>query len=301
MGAIIGSDSLERQQERICKIIHTLGPAVLPSECALRPVTPVTKGPVRGHRLHISPPLLTTPLEALTKLYSNLMDKRMDAVIAALESGRWRLGSDSSIDYDEVLGLASSEDVTVNRRPRDTTFLDTMKINYSDSTSNIDGSETSLKSRIWTQHILDLPMPEPARYLRHEPDDPTTIYRLKSPRLSEMSSFVSNVTALFGPHLRAPKNLRQDERLDNRIKYATGRFIDAVSTKPEFPLKFYDISHVRKEEDYSMRLGIVPFTKFLDHDAIGTSEYQNVSLIFLEHFSSIIVSMRPQNHLLTMS
>jgi hypothetical protein len=184
-----------------------------------------------------------------------------------------------------------------------------MKIAYSDGISNnIDGSssgpyhemEPTLQSRIWTQHILDLPMPEPTRYLRHEPDDPTTIYRLKSPRLSETSSFVSNVTKSFGPHLRAPKNLRQDERLDNRIKYATGRFIDAVSTKPEFPLKFYDISHVRKEEDYSMRLGIVPFTKFLDHDDIGTSN-QNVSLGFLEYFSCIIVSMRPQNHLLTMS
>lgn len=289
-----------RQRKRICEIINTLGPAVHPSECAFRPVAPVTKGPIRGRKLPLVRSLLSS-LEAITQLYSDHVDKALDGVVGALESGRWRF--DSPINAD-VFAFASSDDITQNRQ-RDTTFLSTMKIEYSSTSSILYSSpdpyqemEASLKSQIWTHHLTNLPMPTTTCRMRHEPDDLAAIYSCTSQRSFDTSNFASAVTISFGPHLRWTKNSSQGG-IQSRKKFATGYSASAVNTKPHFTIGSYDNSQLNNEEeekDYSSRLGTVPFTRFLEKEDIFTSKYLNVSPIYSLHVSITFYFSMILNH-----
>lgn len=197
-----------RNRNRICEVLNSLGPAVHPSECAFRRIAPIAKGPVSGSKLHLVRPQPNS-LETITKLYSNHMDKKIDDVVAALESGRSRF--DSSVDN---LTAFPSEDVTQNG-PRDSTFSSTMRIEYLRSIYSVDGSpelchelENSLTSQIWTQHVMNLPMPKATNYLRQEPDNLTTMNHLKPQRSSDTSSFSSEVMKTFSPHLPTSNELQ---------------------------------------------------------------------------------------------
>ena len=183
-----------------------LGPAIHPSECAFRPISPVTRGPVRGKLIPIA---VSEPLGEITKLYSNLVERKLDVVIASLECGGSRF--DSSSD-DISLPFSSRELIYRGIEHNDNSFIDTMRIEYGrddhqDMTSclnNLDPEKENvlITKQIWTQHVNGMSMPK-SIFLRQEPEDLDKIYSLKSHRFSDTTSFASDVKRSFGPALGA--------------------------------------------------------------------------------------------------
>ena len=216
-----------------------LGPAVHPSECAFRSIAPVTKGPIRGNKIPVTQQLPEI-LAEITKLYSDHVDKKFNAVIASLETGRSRFDSPSGHVFDfssegsvqNVLGRNVQGDRTI--------FTDTIKIAYGHNSDchDVDVScldldsekENVLKSQVWTQHVNDLPMTK-SIYLMHEPDDLMKIYRLKSRRSSATTSFASEITRSFRAQLRTQKS---DSRGMIRARDLHADNLDKWSAKPLF-------------------------------------------------------------------
>jgi hypothetical protein len=231
---------MNSRRVRILKCMDMLGPAVHPSECAFRSIAPVTKGPIRGNTIPITQQLPET-LTEITKSYSDHVDKKINAAIASLETGRSRFDSPSG----HVFGFSSEESVQHGLGHNDlgidrTTFTDAMKIAYGrnsdchdvdDSCLDLDPEkENALKSQIWTQHVNDLPMTK-SIYLMHEPDDLSKICRLKSFRSSATTSFASEITRSFRPQLRTPKS---DSRGMFRARDLYANKLDKRSAKPLF-------------------------------------------------------------------
>ncbi|KAL3766817.1 hypothetical protein ACHAW5_009709 [Stephanodiscus triporus] len=257
---------------RILKCMDMLGRAVHPSECAFRSIAPVTKGPIRGYKIPIKQQLPET-LAEITKLYSDHVDKKFNAVIASLETGRSRFDSPSG----HVFGF-SPEELVQNGLGHSvlgidrTTFTDTMKIAYGrnsdchdldDSCVDLDPEkENALRSQIWAQHVNDLPMTK-SIYLMHDPDDLTKIYRVKSFRSSATTSFASEITRSFRPQLRTPKS---DSRGMLRARDINANNFGKRSAKPLFDAGKV-VCHSRSLSS--------PLAKFLDFDHDNNGMGQN--------------------------
>lgn len=258
-----------------------LGPAVHPSECAYRPIAPLTKGPVRGYKLTVA--ASKPPLEEITQFHSNFVERKLNAAIGSLESGRSRFDSSNS----DILSVISSGESSQNegRGLQDSTFVDTMRIVYAQSSSDshdVEGpfecnpeKENALKSQIWSKHVKELPMPKSVGLLRHEPEDLTKIYRLKSLRSSVTTTFARDISRSFRPQLSTLKggSHRQTMTKTQRGIALVGSLSDnsgGIPTKPKFDLKSCGVADSREVvEDYSLRLNTVPFTKFLDDTDAG--------------------------------
>lgn len=270
-----GIDSVENssRRRRIQSIIKMLGPAVHPSECAFRPIEPVTEGPVMGRRLPVP---ATQPLERLLKFHSDFVEKKRNDVIGSLESGRSRFHSSGN----DVLSCLSGGSASIDNDCMDSTFIDTMTIVYARGGQNGEDSfldrddpdkENALQSLIWSQHVANLPVSE-SLYLRHEPEDLSKIYRLKSQRSNApTTTFANDISNLFTPKLDALESQKHCQGTKTRNGFAllgpTNDSGGRISTAPKIDLISSFISKPsKKKEDYSMRLNSVLFTQFLDDD-----------------------------------
>mmetsp|Transcript_44019 Transcript_44019/g.79003 ORF Transcript_44019/g.79003 Transcript_44019/m.79003 type:complete len:399 (+) Transcript_44019:73-1269(+) len=275
---------VENSRRRIQSIMKMLGPAVHPSECAFRSIAPVTKGPVRGRKLPVA---TLKPLEGMTEIHPDHVEKKRNAVIGSMESGRSRFNSSSNgvFAFLSKDSFHNGRDKT-HRGSKDTTFVDTMKIVYARSRSSHNSEdsyldrdpekEIALKTQIWSQHVKNLPMPE-SLYLKHEPEDLTKIYRLKSLRSSATTTFANEISRTFRPKIGALKSDSHCQRTKTRNGLAlvgsTNCNLGKIPTKPKIDFISCGISESRKKKDYTLRLNSVPFTQFLDdnHD-VGANE-----------------------------
>jgi hypothetical protein len=268
-----------------------LGAAVHPSDCTLRSIAPVTKGPVRGTTIPIARELPKL-FEESAKLYTVLVDTKLDAVTASLDTGRSR--------FDSIRGrvLGPSSDASMRNGLHDTphhraTFAETMKVVYGrhggfrdddDPCLDLDG-ENALNSQIWTQHVNDMPIPN-SIYLRHEPDDLAKIYSDKSLRSSAKSSFASDIKRSFSPRLRT------STRDGHGTIVARAKNLGEISAKPSFDTNMNGISQSSKKCDCHLSSDSVPFATFLDvgHDdgSIG-----QVIVLNLLHLSRPVMYKTP--------
>ena len=282
------NDDMDNSMTRIQSIMNMLGPAVQPSECAFRSIAPVTKGPVRGNILPIH--TNNKPLEEITKHYSNNEEnKQLNNVIQGLESGRSRFDNGSGSNNIFTVPMPDADD---NELLQDTTFVDTMRIVFSNdngkSPSHGSSSNNSLekenctinssqKKIVWAQHVNNLPMPK-SIYLKHEPEDEDLdkIYRLKSLRSSAIvgTSFASQVTRTLKckpPQLGTLKRSSNRERMMG-LESSNNRLVlkdpSKYCTKPKCDIMCgYDFSESRQKDDYALRMmntTTVSFTKFLE-------------------------------------
>ena len=282
------NDDMDNSMTRIQSIMNMLGPAVQPSECAFRSIAPVTKGPVRGNILPIH--TNNKPLEEITKHYSNNEEnKQLNNVIQGLESGRSRFDNGSGSNNIFTVPMPDADD---NELLQDTTFVDTMRIVFSNdngkspshgsSRSNSLEKEnctinSSQKKIVWAQHVNNLPMPK-SIYLKHEPEDEDLdkIYRLKSLRSSAIvgTSFASQVTRTLKckpPQLGTLKRSSNRERMMG-LESSNNRLVlkdpSKYCTKPKCDIMCgYDFSESRQKDDYALRMmntTTVSFTKFLE-------------------------------------
>jgi len=238
---------------------------------------------------------LLKPLVEITKLYSDLVETKFNAVIASLETGRSRFDSPSG----HVFGFSVRDSMTNGlgqsapgadysyEMPNRAAFADTMNIAYRNSGCHDVGSsldpdpekENALNSQIWTQHVNDMPMTK-SIYLRHEPDDLAIIYRLKSTRSLANARFATETIRSFRPHLSTP---RSDSYRMIRAWDSCADNSDKMSTKPSFDANMYGISKSRKKVDCHSRSYSVPVAKFLDveHDDTGMEQVIKLSLLYL--------------------
>ena len=236
-----------------------LGAAVHPSECTFRSIEPVTNGPVRGNKIPIAQELPKL-LADNAKLYSDQVDKKLDAVIASLETGRSRFDSTSG----HVFGVSSDEPMLSGfyEVPHRATFAETMKVVYGrtsgfcdfdDSCLDLDpDQENALNSQIWTQHVNDMPITN-SIYLRHDPDDLAKVYSLQSLISCANTSFASYVKRSFRPQLFTTTS----DGLG--MIRARAENLGTLSAEPSFDASVYGISRSSKKCGNKLLSDSVPF------------------------------------------
>lgn len=246
-------------------------------------MAPLEKGPVRGRTIPCATSKSLLEGEAISHAEKNDERKR-DATVAALECGRSRFDPASG----EGRLFASAEG---GCRWDDPTFSDAMRVVFharsgggrDESASAPDREEEAArKSRIWSQHAANMSMPKSV-YLRQEPEDLATIRHCGAWRSSASTGtdFAGEVARWFEPPLGASKDDR-DHRRTAKTKggLALAGTVDGdegkISTKPDIDLVSFGIPESRIEDDYTLRLNSVPFTRFLD-DCHAAAEDENVS------------------------
>ncbi|KAL3822599.1 hypothetical protein ACHAXA_006384, partial [Cyclostephanos tholiformis] len=244
---------------RILWCMDMLGAAVHPSECTFRSIEPVTNGPVRGNKIPIAQELPKL-LADNAKLYSDQVDKKLDAVIASLETGRSRFDSTSG----HVFGVSSDEPMQSGfyEVPHRATFAETMKVVYGrtsgfcdfdDSCLDLDpDQENALNSQIWTQHVNDMPTTT-SIYLRHDPDDFAKVYSLQSLISCANTSFASYVKRSFRPQLFTTTS----DGLG--MIRARAENLGTLSAEPSFDASVYGISRSSKKYGNKLLSDSVPF------------------------------------------
>lgn len=180
-----------------------LGPAVHPDECVLRPISPVTKGPVRNRLLpvddscNVASIVLKTILEnsndncGRDDSFKEGGEVELDAVF--FESGRSRFSNLHEKEFwESVFDRTGKANKFIDRQGcgsgdhhehENFAFSNTMKSLYQHVSKNMIVGETvkplnmvgSEDKRIqrdkcaWKDHIENMEIPKPI-YLRHEPD-----------------------------------------------------------------------------------------------------------------------------------
>ncbi|KAL3781743.1 hypothetical protein HJC23_004842 [Cyclotella cryptica] len=255
-------------------IFQKLGPAVHPSECALRKISPVTKGPIRNRLLKIehSKPVLRELVES----HERIMQEKMMAVVSSLESGRSRFTCGMSDNYPHPFGSDDdSRDGEVRRsifktgQPRGDLFYQTMVELYSRNGYLCDPFDATTVSDNAVIDSTNETTPSPkSLFLRHESPDLSKIRRLKSLRASNAVSYADSLSTMFQPELKSLYSRASSRSLtDSGISHqsdSSGRE-DILCSQPKF-----DITNMCGAEsrtvDYSSRNELVPFTDFFQDD-----------------------------------
>ena len=230
-------------------------------------------------------------LEDIDERYAAHVDGKLHAAIASLDAGRSRF--DPKCD-DCVRRGHSSTDPSMRIWLRDVlhhraTFAETMDVvhgrrggilcddvcdDYPRRTV-LDDEKVAHISRIWTQHVRDMQLPN-SIYLRHEPDD--LLSRANgtggSLRSSAASSFACDSLRSFGPRHRT--STRDDGR--GATIGGRGRTSGVISAKPSFDANAFGISATCREPDCNSSSYSVPFAKLLDFDRDDGSIGQVIAL-----------------------
>lgn len=314
------------EQQRIQSILSLLGPAVHPSECALRSISPVTKGPIRNKILPIDNiEGRGCVLVDLVERNEEIMGRKFNDVLASLESGRSRFVgrggrySDSGGrelkgvggGVEDAFGMESMHDDASN----DDTFVQTMKVLYSrdgDVCSTNDESPPNSTTTTFNNgvtidtHHTKYPKTSYPIQFRHEPTDLAKIHQDKSMKSSNATSYSKTIVSSFRPKLAA---LSDNDGEKEAHRTANGFVLVGTSAgrgesregmmstfRPTFaPKKFY-VGKKSLGVDYSSRGISVPFTKFLDVEYSGEGGRQVRVCLSLWCFVLVLFAINLSHH-----
>ncbi|KAL7510463.1 hypothetical protein ACHAXN_007709 [Cyclotella atomus] len=184
-------------------IYSLLGPAVHPSECALRSISPVSKGPIRGVILPVqknSGPFL----EELIDQYERIKGEERKSVVLALESGRSRFQEPLLLEEEDERDFFGSGggDFECDEN----LFHETMMVFYSKDNhpnESSDGCITVKRDNMANNASRQEPIRAPL-FIRHQPPDLNRIHQLKNLRArGENSSFADALCNMFQPKLKS--------------------------------------------------------------------------------------------------
>lgn len=170
-------------------IPSVFGPTIHPSECELRKISPVTKGPIRGRLLPV--PETIPAMERIIGLHAKIGgDQFRRNIFSSFEGdGESRRQQRSFID-DAAMFLQSGY-TTVEHHP--------MQImDEANNSFNVEAADTI--------ELANAPYSPPYKLLRHEPDDITKIQSLKSLQITNTADFASEVIKLMEPRRRSSPN-----------------------------------------------------------------------------------------------
>jgi hypothetical protein len=250
------------------EIFQALGPAVHPSECALRDIEPFATS-LLDDKLKQGP--TNKPiLQEMAGMYDKIMTEKRRDVVMSLESGRSRFWE---VDIPSLMLEAPSEEgesptVAGSITEEDTLFHETMMVFLSRdeniSSDSMDMPAVSFarrkKSMEWnlptTTHTAPL-------FIRHQPPDLTRIHQLKNMRERDLVSFGDDLIHMFRPEL---KTLCDGALLDFQRDNLT--ISDQPSndfSAPKFDLEAFCCDTKPKPIDYAARQGLlVSFTNFFE-------------------------------------
>ena len=256
-GQVVQLKSLSREE-----IYHHLGPAVHPSECALRPIERAFTNRVHGINTKNAWPIL----EEMTKDYEKRNVEKWREAIVSLESGRSRFRSGDIVSLllnefvEEHETNLSFVEKSLMGNKYDDLFHETMMVLFSKQESL--GIPVSLKmpaeiaSRSDAIETMSTMVDAPPLRIRHEPPDLNQIHRVKDLRERSVVSFGEEMSVMFHPKLKSLEEKLIDFQSDDAPR--RDRFVG-----PKFNLKsFCDAETVTI--DYSSKCELGSFTNFFD-------------------------------------
>ena len=280
--------------------MKSLGPAVHPSECALRPIAPVTKGPI---------PIggLKTVLDEMVKLHSNLMENKLRNEFLSFESGRSRFQISAADDLpgpSELFGESYPEHTfgiseSSHRYERESiSFSETMRALYTQSSAQTDlcrihkyshlscdanKEHSKHQPEVWSRQVKN-PLLSKSLYLRHAPADLTQIQRFKSFHSADITAYANVVASFFQPRLRTLHLESGSSRM--KMKNGLGLFGvsngEAAPTLDKLSLRFKfapaSCSNLESEtDDFPSRGLSVSFAQFFENFHYERGDDEKVS------------------------
>ncbi len=234
-------------------ITSVFGPTIHPSDCELRKISPVTKGPIRGRLLPV--PETIPAMGRIIGLHAKIGgDQLRRSIFSSFEGdGEARRQQCSFID-DATMFLQSGYK-TIAHHP--------MQIVDEASNINVEAMDTI--------ELANAPYSPPYKLLRHEPDDITKIQSLKSLQISNTADFASKVLKLMEPRRRSSMNTECGLR--NVVKERP-----TLSAKPR--LTFISCE-VDKNDDFVLNKNELTLGSFYEDCHGGLDDFGNVSITLL--------------------
>jgi hypothetical protein len=230
----------------ILSIIALLGPAIHPSECALRSVSPVTRGPIRGRILPVDE---TIPAMESIEMHAKIGKEQFQRDISSLGGGKSRQQS----FIDDASMFLQSRYSTVDHPMQ---IMDEDKSNHPAE----DGNDTIELTRA--------PSFPPSKLLRHEPEDLAKIQSLKS--LQMMTNFSNEVINQMEPRQR--KSSSQSLHLVCKEKQSEAD----LSAEPKLSFMSCEMAEVYNN-DFALNKNVLSLTSFFDDCHGGLADYGTVS------------------------
>ena len=165
-------------------ISAVFGPTIPPSECSLRNIPPVTKGPIRGRLLPVSE--ITPVIGSIIGLHAKIGEEQFQRDNNFTSFDRSNKSHQQRHSFLDDASMFLQSGYTVIDHPMQV-------MNETNSSINLEAVDTIEL----TNNAPD--SPPYYKLLRHEPEDLTKIQSLKSIQLSSVANFASEVIKLMDP------------------------------------------------------------------------------------------------------
>ena len=237
-------------------ITSVFGPTIPPSECILRDISPVTKGPIRGRLLPV--PETIPALGSIIGLHAKIGGDQFQRnnIFSSFEGdGESRQQQRSFID-DATMFLQSGY-TTIDHHP----------MQIMDETNNINVEAMD------TIELANAPFSPPYKLLRHEPDDLTKIQSLKSLQISNVADFANEVIKMMEPRRSSCPNT--ESGLRNVVKERP-----TLSAKPRLT---FTSCETDKNNDFVLNKNELSLKSFYEDCHCGLDDFGNVSIALLSN------------------
>lgn len=251
----------------VLSIISLLGPAVHPSECALRSVTPLRRGPIRGRLLpiHNKKMHLTENIE----LHSNAgQEKSHKDTPLFLEN-----------DGSRHRKMSLFDDAAMFRQSGFFTGDHPMRILKSDDNGSSDDEAENTSKSSKNDAPTSLPL---LTLLRHEPEDLTKIQSFKSIRiLLSMTNFSSEImTEIEDSRLCRNRSASTESRQLHQVRGVP----TSLSSKPKLSMFSGESADRYIIDDFALNKNELSLASFYEDCHGGLDDLGSVSIILSSHF-----------------
>eukprot|EP00984_Skeletonema_dohrnii_P015221 scaffold6532_cov106-Skeletonema_dohrnii-CCMP3373.AAC.3 len=244
-------------------ITAVFGPTIPPSECALRKISPVTRGPIRGRLLPVAETI--TAMESIFGLHAKIGEEIFQRGIFSSLRG----GCESRQQQQQQQQHSFIDDAAMFLQSGYTTIDHPMQImdetNISDDNAAVD-----------TIELTNAPYSPPYKLLRHEPDDLTKIQSLKSLQISNVANFASEVIKLMEPRRSSSRRKTTECGL-----HKVGKEKPTLSAKPKLSIASCEQMDEMYNNDFAPNKNVHSLTSFYEDCHGGLDDCRSVSIVLL--------------------
>lgn len=250
-------------------ITSLFGPTIHPSDCELRKISPVTKGPIRGRLLPV--PETIPVMERIIGLHAKIGEDQFQRSIFSSFEGNGESRRQQRSFIDDATMFLQSGYTTIDHHP----------MQIVDEANNISVEEMN------TIEMANAPYSPPYKLLKHEPDDITKIQSLKSLQISNVGDFANDVLKLVEPRRRSSPNTECGLR-----KVVKER--PTLSAKPR--LSFIPCE-MDNSNDFVLNKNELFLTSFFEDCHGRLDDFGSVSMLLCCDITILIVHARTNIHL----
>lgn len=234
-------------------ITALFGPTIPPSDCSLRKISPVTKGPIRGRLLPVA--------ETNSAIDSIGFD-------AKIGKEQFQRGIFSSFEWggkSHQLQNSFINDAAMFLRSGYTTIDHSMQIMDETNSINVEAVDTI--------ELTNAPYSPSYKLLRHEPEDLTKIQRIKSLQISNVINFASEVVKMMEPP-------RSSSLSNKTTGFAMQKVVKERPILSAKPILSFISCEANNSNDF-MKKDALSLTSFFEDCHGGLDDSGNVSIIWL--------------------